>query len=178
MAAICEYTIRLNSSLNSMFDITVRLSRDSYLTVDYSINRGIFYKGGINYKIGRNDLSIYERGDLSYNLGITRNTFNLVLSEFYIGNMMLHLGGQMDHLHLYKALGSMREPPRSYEDNELYFNYLLNGVYDNLNQIYFPTSGQYFSFEYSLHTDNFVKLAEELPVSITCMNFYKPFSFN
>src|SRR5690606_18106314 len=87
MAAIlANTTIRLNSSLNSMFDITVRLSRDSYLTVDYSINRGIFYKGGINYKIGRNDLSIYERGDLSYNLGITRNTFNLVLSEFYIGN--------------------------------------------------------------------------------------------
>jgi NTE family protein len=179
MAAIlANTTIRLNSSLNSMFDITVRLSRDSYLTVDYSINRGIFYKGGINYKIGRNDLSIYERGDLSYNLGITRNTFNLVLSEFYIGNMMLHLGGQMDHLHLYKALGSMREPPRSYEDNELYFNYLLNGVYDNLNQIYFPTSGQYFSFEYSLHTDNFVKLAEERPVSIASMNFYKPISLN
>ena len=46
MAAIlANTTIRLNSSLNSMFDITVRLSRDSYLTVDYSINRGIFYKG-------------------------------------------------------------------------------------------------------------------------------------
>src|SRR5690606_22890631 len=34
MAAIlANTTIRLNSSLNSMFDITVRLSRDSYLTV-------------------------------------------------------------------------------------------------------------------------------------------------
>lgn len=179
MAAIlANTTIRLNSSLNSMFDITARLSRDSYLTVDYSINRGIFFKGGISYKIGRNDLSIYERGELSYNLGITRNSLNLVLSEFYIGNMMLHLGGQMDHLHLYKALGSIKEPPRSYKHNELYINYLLNGVYDNLNQIYFPTSGQFFSFEYAIHTDNFVKMGEERPLSIARMNFFKPISLS
>ena len=62
MAAILANTrISLNSSLNSMFYITTRLSRDSYLTIDYSINSGIFYKGGINYKVSRNDMSIYER---------------------------------------------------------------------------------------------------------------------
>ena len=179
MAAIlANTTIRLNSSLNSMFDITGRLSRDPYLTVDYSINRGIFYKGGINYKISRNDLGIHERGELSYNLGLTRNALNLVFSEFYFGNMMLHLGAQMEHFHFYKALGSVYDPPQSFMNDQLYINYLLNGVYDNLDRIYFPTSGQYFSFQYSLHTDNFVKLAEDTPLSIVRMNFYKPISLN
>ncbi len=51
MAAILANTkIRFNNSLNSMFDITTRLSRDPYLIIDYSTNRGIFYKGGLNTK--------------------------------------------------------------------------------------------------------------------------------
>ena len=49
MAAIlANSSIRLSRSLNSRVGITARLSRNPYLTVDYSINSGIFYKGGIN----------------------------------------------------------------------------------------------------------------------------------
>ena len=118
MAAIlANTTIRLNSSLNSMFDITTRLSRDPYLIIDYSINRGIFFKGGINYKISKNDLSFYDRGELSYNLGLTRNSLNLVFSEFYFGNIMLHLGAQMEHFHFFKAMGSIFDPPQSELNN-------------------------------------------------------------
>lgn len=179
MAAIlANTTIRLNSSLNSMFDITTRLSRDPYLIIDYSINRGIFFKGGINYKISKNDLSFYDRGELSYNLGLTRNSLNLVFSEFYFGNIMLHLGAQMEHFHFFKAMGSIFDPPQSELNNQLYFNYLLNGIYDNLNTVYFPTSGQYFSFQYSLHTDNFVSLEDEAPLSVVSMNFFKPFAIS
>ena len=36
-----------------MFDITTRLSRDPYFMVDYSINSGLFLKGGINYTLSR-----------------------------------------------------------------------------------------------------------------------------
>lgn len=179
MAAILANTkIRFNSSLNSMFDITTRLSRDPYLIIDYSINRGIFYEGGIKYKISRNDLSIYDRGELLYNLGLTRNSLRLVFSEFYFGNMMLHLGAEMEHFHFYKTFGSIIEPPLSVMKDQLYFNYMLNGVYDNLNKVYFPTSGQYFSFQYSLHTDNFVKLKENAPLSVLKMNFLKPVRTN
>lgn len=176
MAAIlANTTLRLNKSINSMFDITTRLSRDPYLMIDYSINSGILFKGGINYKISKNDLSIYDRGKLSYNLGITRNNLNLVFSEFYFGNIMLHLGAQMEHFHFFKAMGSVFDPHQPELNNQLYFNYLLNGVYDNLNRLFFPTSGQYFSFQYSLHTDNFVSLEDEAPLSVVSMNFFKPF---
>ena len=175
MAAIlANTTIRLNTSLNSLFDITARLSRDPYLMIDYSINKGIFYKGGISYKISSNDLSIYERGSLSYNLGVTRNALNLVFSEFYFGNIMLQLKAAMEHFHFYKALRNEFDPRHTEPNDQLYINYLINGVYDNLNRIDFPTSGQYFSFQYSLHTDNFVQLKNEIPLSVLKMNFYKP----
>ena len=179
MAAILANTrISLNSSLNSMFYITTRLSRDSYLTIDYSINSGIFYKGGINYKVSRNDMSIYERGNLSYILGLTKNTLNLVFSEFDFGNLMLHLGTQMDHFHFFKALGSSSEPPKHLINNQLYFNYLLNGAYDNLNRVYFPSTGQYFSLQYSLDADNFVRLNDQNPTNIVDMKFLKPISWS
>ncbi len=179
MAAIlANTTLRFNRSLNSMFDISARLSRNPYLMIDYSINSGIFFKGGINYKISKNDLSIYNRGKLFYNLGITRNSLNLVFSEFYFGNMMVHLGAQMEHFHFYKVLGSVFEPPQTELNDQLYFNYLLNGVYDNLNSVYFPTSGQYFSFQYSLHTDNLVRMKDEAPLSVVSMNFLKPFTIS
>lgn len=84
----------------------------------------------------------------------------------------------MEHFHFYKALGSIYDPPQSFINDQLYINYLLNGVYDDLDRIYFPTTGHYFSFQYSLHTDNFVKLAEDSPLSIVSMNFYKPISLN
>lgn len=179
MAAILANTrISLNSSLNSTFDITTRLSRDPYLMIDYSINNGIFYKGGLNYKISRNDLSIYDRGELSYIVGLTKNSLNLVFSEFYFGNLMLHLGAQMEHFHFFKALGSTKEPPRSVTDDQLYINYLLNGVYDNLNSVYFPSTGQYFSFQYSIHTDNFVQINNQSPTNIINMKIFKPFALS
>lgn len=177
MAAIlANTTIRWNTSLNSVFDITARLSRNPYLMIDYSINKGIFYKGRISYKISSNDLSIYKRGSSSYNLGVTRNSLNLVFSEFYFGNIMLQLKTEMEHCHFYKALRSEFDPRQTEPNNQLYINYLINGVYDNLNRLDFPTSGQYFSFQYSLHTDNFVQLKNEIPLNVLKMNFYKPLS--
>ena len=179
MAAILvNTTLRFDNSLNYTFDITSRLSRDPYLIINYSFNSGIFYKGGINYKISRNDLSFYDRGKLSYDLGLTKNSLNLVFSEFYFGDIMLHLGTQMEYFHFFKALGSIFDPPQSELKDQIYFNYLFNGVYDNLNSVYFPTSGQYFSFQYSLHTDNFVKLDDKAPLSVLKINFFKPVSLS
>lgn len=173
-AILANTTLRLSRSLNSRVEITARLSRDPYLMADYSINSGIFYKGGVNYKIGKNDLRIYERGRLSYHLGLIRNSLDFNFSEFYFGNVKLHLGTEMEYLHYYNELGRVTHTSRTKIRDQLYINYLINGVYDNLNNTYFPTSGQYFSFRYSLHTDNFLQMNEELPLSVLRMNFYKP----
>lgn len=173
-AILANTTLRLSRSLNSRIDITTRLSRDPYLMVDYSINRGIFYKGGINYKISKNDLSIYERGKLSNHLGVVRNSLDLNFSEFYFKNVKLHLGVGLEHFHYFNELGRVTNADFSEIKDQLYINYLINGVYDNLNSTYFPSSGQFFSFRYSLHTDNFLQMNEELPLSVLHMSFYKP----
>ena len=175
MAAIlANTTIRLNRSLRSLVDITARLSRDPYLMVDYSINSGLFYKGGLNYTIGRNDLHVYQRGNLSYNAQLTRNTLGLNFSEFYFGNIRLHLGAAFESFYFANPLQSIANPDITEVENQFYINYTFNGVYDNLNDTYFPSSGGYFSFQYSVLTDNFVQLSDDTPLSILKMNTYKP----
>ena len=175
MAAIyANTTIRLNSSLQSMFDITTRLSRDPYLMVDYSINSGLFYKGGINYMIGRNDLHIYQRGKLSYNAQVIRNALTLNFSEFYFGNVKLHLGAGFQNFNFSNPLQSIYNPNTTEVEDQFYINYTFNGVYDDLDDTYFPSSGRYFSFQYSLYTDNFVQLKNDRPLSILRMNAFRP----
>ena len=175
MAAIlANTTIRLNSSLRSMFDITTRLSRDPYLMVDYSINSGLFYKGGLNYKISWNDLHVYNRGKLSYNARVTRNAFNLNFSEFYFGNLRLHLGAGFENFHFANPLQSIANPNTSELEDQIYINYTFNGVYDGLNSTYFPSVGSYFSFQYTMLTDNFVQLKDEFPLSVFKKNMFRP----
>ncbi|MDD3908399.1 MAG: patatin-like phospholipase family protein [Proteiniphilum sp.] len=175
MAAVfANTTIRLSTSLNSMIDITARLSRDPYLMADYSINSGIFYKAGANYRISKNDLSIYEKGKLEYKMSVNRNSLDLNFSELYFGNFRLHLGTRFEHFHLFNVLGRIVDENYTRIKDKLYINYQLDGVYDNLNTTYFPSSGQYFSFRYSVNTDNFLKLDDDSPLSILEMNFYKP----
>lgn len=177
MASILAHTsVRFNSSLNSVFDLTIRLSRNPYLKVDYSINRGIFYRGGVSARIGRNDVDIRKRGDFAYKLDFIRSGFDLNFSEFYLYNIRLHLGAGIDNFHF------MTKPSEEngainnglHLPNRNYVNYFLSGAYDNLNRSYLPTTGQYFNFQYTLYTDNFYQMHGKAPLNVLDMNFFKP----
>lgn len=177
MAAILAHTsVRLNSSLNSVFDVTTRLSRNPYLKVNYSINSGLFYRGGISGKISRNEIDIYKRGESAYKLDFLRNTFQINFSEFYLYNIRLHLGAYIDNFHFMARLRSepnFQNPGLRLKD-KLYINYFVKGIYDNLNRSYLPTSGQYFSFQYALHTDNLYQMYGKAPINVLDINFFKP----
>lgn len=177
MAAILAHSsVRINSSLNSVVDITARLSRNPYLEVNYSLNSGPLYKGGISGKVSHNEIDIYERGESAYKLDFTRSTLQINFSEFYLYNIRLHLGAYLDNFHFQSRLRSepnFQTPGLRLKD-KLYINYFIKGVYDNLNRSYLPTSGQYFSFQYALHTDNLYQMYGKAPLNILDINFFKP----
>ncbi|WP_352423556.1 patatin-like phospholipase family protein [Proteiniphilum sp.] len=178
LSAILAHTsIRLNSSMNSVFDITARLSRNSYLEVNYSLNNGPFYRGGVTGKVSFNEIDIYEKGESAYKLDFTRSNLQLNFSEFYLYNIRLHLGAYIDNFHFRSRLRSepnLQAPGLRLKD-KMYINYFIKGTYDNLNKNYLPTSGQYFSFQYALHTDNLYQMYGKAPLNILDINFFKPF---
>jgi NTE family protein len=59
-------------------------------------------------------------------------------------------------------------------NNKLYINYFLEGVFDNLNKNHFPTAGQYVSFRYTLHTDNFYQMNDDIPLNVLNVRCLKP----
>ena len=177
MAAILAHTpLRVNASRGSRLDATIRLSRNPYLILNYSIDNGLFYKGGISGKISRNDVKIYDRGESLYNLDFLRSSLNFNFSEFYLHNMKLHVGAEIDYFHFMTRLrvNAEEESVDFRLKNNMYVNYFFNGTYDNLNNSNFPSSGHYFSFKYALHTDNFYQMNGEAPLHILDMRFLKP----
>ncbi|HBK30828.1 MAG TPA: patatin [Porphyromonadaceae bacterium] len=175
MAAIlANTTIRFNSMLRSMVDVRIRLSKNPYLQADYSINRGIFYKGGVSYFIGRNRVSLYDRGKLAHSYSFTRNTFGLNFSEFHFYNMKLHLGVNFEYYHYFDVLQNQSGTSAAGMRNKGYVNYFLEGMYDNLDRSNYPTAGQLFSFRYAILTDNFYQMNHRLPVSVFQLSFMKP----
>jgi NTE family protein len=177
MAAILAHTpIRVNAPLDSRLDATIRLSRNPYFILNYSIDNGLFYKRGISGKISRNDVKIYDRGESLYNLDFLRSSLNFNFSEFYLHNMKLHVGAEIDYFHFMTRLrvNADGESVNFTLKNKMYVNYSFNGVYDNLNSRNFPASGHYFSFKYALHTDNFYQMNGKTPLNILDMRFLKP----
>lgn len=173
-AILANTTINLNTSINSMFDITARVSKNPYLKVDYTLNRNLFLKGGFSYLIGKNSLSIYEKGDLAYSFGVTRNMFNLNFSEFYIRNIKFHAGVSFDNFYYSSYLKGNNNLPDLNLQSDFYVNYFLEGLFDNLNLSYFPTSGQLFKVRYAVHTDNLYQMNGNTPINILSLNYLKP----
>jgi len=177
MTAILVRTpIRTGSSLNSHLDATMRFSRNPYLIMDYSIQNGIFYKSGISGKSSRNEVDINKRGETRYELDFLRNSIHLNFSEFYLHNMKLHVGAEIDNFYFMTRSRSNPEVQNFdlTKKNNVYVNYFFNGTYDNLDKRNFPTSGQYFSFRYALHTDNFYRMQGKAPLNTLDVKFITP----
>lgn len=176
MAAILAHTsIRMGLSLNSQLDATMRLSRNPYLIMDYSIRNSILYKSGISGKFGRNEVNIYNRGKYMYKLDFLRNSICLNFSEFYLHDMKLQVGTEIDVFYFMTRLRSNPEAQNFdlTKKNNVYVNYFFNGTYDNLDKSDFPTSGQYFSFHYALHTDNFYQMQGKAPLNTLDIKYHK-----
>lgn len=177
MAAILARTpIKTGSLLNSQLDATIRLSRNPYLIMDYSVQNGIFYKSGISCKFSRNELDIYNRGETIYELDFLRNSIQLNFSEFYLHNMKLQVGTEIDHFYFITRLpvNPQTQNLGLNKKSNVYVNYFFNGTYDSLDKSNIPTSGQYFSFHYAFHTDNFYQMQGKAPLNTLDIKYHKP----
>ena len=170
-------TIRLRTSLNSTFEVTARLNKNPYLQINYSLSSTMLYKGGVQFKTSKNDINIYDKGRLAYNLGFYQNTLNVNFSELQFYNMNLRLGMDIDYFYYLYELKKSGLPDLNLESKP-YMNYFLSGTYDNLNSSYYPTRGFYFNFRYAVKTDNFYRFEGHKPMQSIKFTFIKPHAIN
>ena len=170
-------SIRVRTSLNSTFGVTARLNKNPYLQIDYSLSSTMLYKGGVRFKTSKNDINIFEKGRLAYNVGFYQNTLNVNFSEFHFYNMNLQLGMDIDYFYYLYELKNSGLPTLNLESKP-YMNYVLNGTYDNLNSGYYPNRGFYFNFRYTMKTDNFYRFEGQKPMHSIKFTLIKPYAIN
>ncbi|MBP1637513.1 MAG: hypothetical protein H6Q18_302 [Bacteroidetes bacterium] len=167
--------IRLNSSINSTFDITARLNKNPYVMLDYSLK--LLIKGGLRLKTQKNDIFIYNRGKLAYNLGFIQNSMDINFSSFYFYNLKLNMGANFDYFYYLFQLKSTDQKTIDLKSKP-YFNYFINGTYDNLNSSFFPSKGTYFNFRYAIKTDNFYQMDRMKPLQDLSFTLIQPIAIN
>lgn len=167
-------TFHLDASVHRTFDIKARLSKNPYLNLNFALNRGLFYKGGITYNIGRNDVDIYNRGELSYNFKFLKQRMDFHLYEFYLRDVGVRMGISMEYFHLQSSLFHENQASKWEKDARFYTSYFASACYDNLDRLFLPMRGLYVEAGYRLLTDNFYRLNSSLPASILNFRFEKP----
>ena len=64
----------------------------------------------------------------------------LNFSEFYFGNLKLHLGAEFQNFNFANPLQSIYNPNTTEVEDQFYINYTFNGVYDDLDDTYFSSA--------------------------------------
>jgi len=170
---LLDTDFRLRESYKSKINVTTRLNSSPYFTLDYSLYRSMAYKGNLRLKASFNDIDIYEKGDIAYNLGFYTYSANLNFSGFYFYKMKVQLGANIKHYHHSYELKKSLNKSLDLKSKPL-ISYYVNGNYDNLDRRHFPTKGVYFDFIYQLISANLYDPDNKKPIQDFRFTLTKP----
>ena len=140
-------------------DITLRLGKRLKTRVDLTVHPRSFTRPTLTYEFSRNDVDIYMKGDLVYNILYNQFKGEFTPINFNLKNFNLQLGLRWDFMHYRNKLGA-EDSPRVTLKNEHFISYRARLNYNSEDSWYFPTRGTRFKAEYAYVTNNFAKLNE------------------
>lgn len=138
-------------------DLTLRLGKLMIMRGELTIHPRSFIRPMLSFTFRRNDVDVYNEGDLDYN--IRYNQFQAVFQpfNFSLRHFDLHLGIRWDFMNYRNMLGSENSRKVTLK-NEHFFSYYGRLNYNSENDWYFPTRGARFKAEYAYITNTFARL--------------------
>lgn len=147
-------------------DFILRFGKRIKAEVDWELHPTNFLHPTISAAFRRNEFSLYEYGDKSYNLTYNRLTVTAAPLTFNVRNFHFSIGAAVDFYFDYNLLLDQVESHyMEIPDREHFISYFATVDYNSENEWYFPTRGSKFSARYAYYTDNFVKLNNKLGMS-------------
>ena len=154
--------IPLKTALPVSTDITLRLGKRLMARADLTVHPRSFTRPTLSYAFRRNDVDIYAKGDLGYNIRYNQFQAELLPISFTLQHFDLQLGLRWDFMHYRHMLGS--ETARQVTlKNEHFFSYRARINYNSEDNWHFPSRGARFNAEYAYVTNNFAKLDHRAP---------------
>ena len=151
--------IPLKTALPVNTDVMLRLGKRLKARAELTVHPRSFTRPTISYEFNRNDVDIYMKGDLAYNILYNQFRGELTPINFNLKNFNLQLGLRWDFMHYRNKLGT-EDAPQVMLKNEHFFSYRAQLNYNSEDNWYFPTRGSRFRAEYAYVTNNLTQLNE------------------
>ena len=151
--------IPLKTALPVNTDVMLRLGKRLKARAELTVHPRSFTRPTISYEFNRNDVDIYMKGDLAYNILYNQFRGELTPINFNLKNFDLQLGLRWDFMHYRNKLGT-EDAPQVMLKNEHFFSYRAQLNYNSEDNWYFPTRGSRFRAEYAYVTNNLAQLNE------------------
>ena len=154
-----ELDFPLKTSVPINTDFTLRLGKRMMARGEITVHPRNFTRPTLSYAFWRNDVDIYNEGDLDYNIRYNQTLVEFLPFNYSIRHFNIQAGLRWDYMHYRSKLGSDKAKQVSLK-NEHFFSYHVRLNYNNEDNWYFPTRGTRFKVEYAYITNDFANLNE------------------
>jgi len=145
-------------------DITLRLGKRLKARGEITAHPRSFSRPTFSYSFSRNDVDLYIKGDLDYNIRYNQFQAEVLPFNFNLSRFNLQMGLRWDYMHYRNKLGSAAAKEFTLE-NEHFFSYRARAEYNSEDNWYFPSRGARFKAEYAYLTDDFTRLEDKTGMS-------------
>lgn len=145
-------------------DITLRLGKRLKARGEITAHPRSFSRPTFSYSFSRNDVDLYIKGDLDYNIRYNQFQAEVLPFNFNLSRFNLQMGLRWDYMHYRNKLGSAAAKEFTLE-NEHFFSYRARAEYNSEDNWYFPSRGARFKAEYAYLTDDFARLEDQAGMS-------------
>ena len=151
--------IPLKTEIPVNTEFTLRLGKRLMVGSEMTIHPRSFTRPALTYTFCRNDVDVFSKGDLGYNIRYNHSQAEALPFNFNLSHFNLKMGLRWDFFHYRNKLGSETARQVSLK-NEHFFSYRGRAEYNSEDNWYFPTRGSRFKAEYAYVTNDFTKLDE------------------
>ena len=138
-------------------DITLRLGKRLMARGEITVHPRSFTRPTLSYTFRRNDVDVFNKGDLDYNIRYNQAQAEFLPFNFDLHHFNLQMGLRWDFLHYRNKLGSESAKEVTLE-NQHFFSYRARLVLNTEDNWNFPSRGTRFNAEYAYLTNDFAKL--------------------
>ena len=164
LQANAELPIRAKVPMNA--ELTIRLGKRIKAQADWSIQPSSVFQPNVSYAFTSNDIDFYEYGDRIYSMTFNQHALKLRLLNFNVRNFNVSIGANWDYYDFHTILSDHESVRDKLDDDDIkdkgYVNYEARADFSSENDWYFPTRGTSVHARFVYHTDNFVKLNNEI----------------
>ena len=156
-------------------DITLRLGKRLKARGEITAHPRSVSRPTFSYSFSRNDVDLYVKGDLDYNIRYNQFQAEVLPFNFNLSRFNLQMGLRWDYMHYRNKLGSAAAKEFTIE-NEHFFSYRARAEYNSEDNWYFPSRGARFKAEYAYLTDDFARLEDQAGMSEVSAHWHMSFT--